>query len=391
LVLAALVASAVVLEEGPAAAAESPLVRLAEAFAADIVRVAAGRGVELAAFEDRSTRGGTVAADLHRLVVARLGARVGTGSGPRLRVEPVVAETAERLVVSARVVAEPGGELVDLLSVSVATDPTVLPLTPARSPDGTGGIEVLSRSQTPRLGERVLALSLLGDDRLAILDEESVAVYRLQSAVVTFESRRRLPGPLDPVRSPGGLLLGGADGSLWALTSRAPRAALLAVDSTGRGLFPRAEAEAVPWPGTPRGLRFRPGTNLIEGEPQGLGPGPWLALGQAEIGVRSDGEVRLASDEGPRSSGLKAGNAVAALWPSAFVLTSPSPPEAGDSLRFVARDASSLRTVANIPVPGAVRALTARAKNGGVRLVAAVEEAARGISLLVLDLRPRAP
>src|SRR5262249_15597623 len=155
----------------------------------------------------------------------------------------------------------------------------------------------------------------------------------------------------------------------------------------GRGLAPRAEAEAVPWPHAPLGLRFRPGTNLIDGGPAELGPGPWLALVRADLGVAPDGDVRLAG-RGPRASRLPAGSASARS--SAFAVSAASPPEAADGLRFVAREGEAFRTLASVPVPGPIRALAARPRNGGARLVAAVEERG-GASLLVMDFRPTAP
>jgi hypothetical protein len=367
--------------------AEPPLARLADALVRDIARVANGRPLELVAIDDRSTRGALVVADLQRLVAARLPPRAGpSDAGPRLRVEPVLSETPERLVVSARVVAEPGGELVDLISVSVPSDVSVLPLTPAHPGEATEGIEILSRTQTPPLADRVLALALVTDDRLVVLGDDAVALYRLETSSAALESRRPLPGPLDPVRMPGGLLVPSADGSLWALTSRSPRAALLALD--GHGLAPRAEAEAVPWPHAPLGLRFRPGTNLIDGGPEELGPGPWLALVRADLGVAPDGEVRVAG-RGPGASGLRAGGAVAPLWPAAFAISAASPPDAPDALSLVARQGDGFRTLASVPVPGPIRALAARPRSGGARLVAAVEERG-GTSLVVIDLRPAA-
>jgi hypothetical protein len=375
---------------GRGLAGESPLARLADALVRDITRVANGRPVELGPIDDRSSRGALVAADLHRLVAARLESRMSASdAGSRLRVEPVLSETPERLVVSARVVAEPGGELVDLLSVSVPSDVSVLPLTPAHPGEATEGVEILSRTETPPVADRVLAVALVADDRLAVLDDDAVALYRLEATSATLESRRPLPGPLDPVRMPGGLLVPSPDGSLWALTSRSPRAALLALDAHGRGLAPRAEAEAVPWPHAPLGLRFRPGTNLIDGGPEELGPGPWLALVRADLGVAPDGELRIAGRD-PGTSGLRAGSAIAPLWPAAFALSAATPPDAADALRLVAREGDGFRTLASVPVPGPIRALATRPRSGGTRLVAAVEQRG-GTTLLVIDLRPSAP
>jgi hypothetical protein len=75
-----------------------------------VVRVARGRPVEVTVPEDRTGHGASLALDLHALVLERLKGRAEVrGSGPRLRVRSVLSETAAGLVLSARVVEEPGG------------------------------------------------------------------------------------------------------------------------------------------------------------------------------------------------------------------------------------------------------------------------------------------
>src|SRR5262249_14306591 len=81
------------------------------------------------------------------------------------------------------------------------------PPAPAHAGADAEGIEILSRTETPPLAGRVLALALLADDRLAVLGDDAIALYRLEAASAALESRRPLPGPLDPVRTPGGLLV----------------------------------------------------------------------------------------------------------------------------------------------------------------------------------------
>jgi hypothetical protein len=127
---------------------------------------------------------------------------------------------------------------------------------------------------------RALDLAFLGPDRLVAADSAEAALFALRDGGATLLSRKPLPGPLEVVRAPGALLQASeADGAVWALTSRSPRAVLFAVE--GGELVEREQAAALPFPATARGLRFRAGTNLIEGDVEGLGAGPFLDLAGA--------------------------------------------------------------------------------------------------------------
>jgi hypothetical protein len=371
----------------PATAAPS-LVRLAEGFAAEIVRAARGRPVEVAVPEDRTGRGASLALDLRALVVDRLRGRATvTESGPRLRVQSVLSETATGLVVSARVVEEPGDRLVDLLSASVAADDTLIALSPLRAPPASATIDVLKAGRTPPLDGPVLDLAFFDDDRLVILGPDSVALYRWDGAGLTVESRRPLAGPLDTVRFPGGLLrVAEGDAAFWALTSRSPRALLFALEN--KRLVERQEAAALPWPGCPGGLRYRPGTNLVEGTIAGAGAGPYLGLDDSApaVSVTADGVLRAGAESGPA-----AGPALAALWPGVVAASSPRPPGEDDAILLVNTSAQGgPQVLDSLHVEGAVRALATRRHGDSVRLVAAVEEPDRTSRLLVLELaRPQ--
>jgi hypothetical protein len=369
----------------PAAGAPA-LVRLAEGFADEIVRAARGRPVEVAVPEDRTGRGSAVALDLRALVLDRLQRRATvTESGPRLRVVSVLAQTGTGLVVSARVVEEPGERLVDLLSVSVPADEALLTVSPVRARPGPAGIDVVSTGRTPPLEEPVLDLAFFGDERLVVLGPESVALYAWDGTELTLLSRRPLPGPLETVRSPGGLLrVAEKDAAFWALTSRSPRALLFAVED-GR-LVERQEADAVPWPACPEGLRYRPGTNLIEGAVRGLGAGPYLGLDDSalQVAVTADGILVEGASTGP-----VVGPPLAALWPGVVAAASARPPGEDDSVLIVAISEGAgegPRVLDSLRVDGAVRALASRVHAESARLVAAVEDAADGPRLLVMDL-----
>jgi hypothetical protein len=374
-----------ILAFAPPAAAAPALVRLAEGFAAEVVRVAQGRPVEVAVPEDRTGRP-ALALDLHALVLDRLRDQATIrGSGPRLRVRSVLSETPAGLVLSARVVEEPGGRLVDLLSVSAPADESVFALSPVPVPPGPSAIEVRPTGRTPLLEEPVLDLAFFGDERLVVLGPDAVALYRWEEAGLTLESRQPWPGHLDTVRFPGGLLrMAEKDAAFWALTSRSPRALLFALE--GGRLAERQDADALPWPACPAGLRYRAGTNLIEGSVAGLGPGPFLGLDDSSPGLAVDAEGVLLDGA---ATGPTVGPALASLWPGVVAAASPRPPGESDAILIVStRDGSpeGARVMDSVRVDGAVRALAARARGESMRLVAAVEDEEGGARLLVMDL-----
>ena len=372
----------------PAAAAPA-LVRLAEGFAAELVRAARGRPVEVAVPEDRTGRGAALALDLRALVLDRLQGRATvTESGPRLRVQSVLSESATGLVVSARIVEEPGGRLVDLVSVSAPADETLHALAPLRDAPSPGDIHVLSTGRTPPLDEAVLDLAFFGDDRLVGLGPDSVALYRFEGEGLALESRRPLSGPQEQVRFPGGMLrVAEGDGAFWALTSRSSRALLFAVED-GR-LVERQEAEALPWPGCLAGLRYRRGTNLVEGTIAEAAEGPFLGLDDAAPGVAvtADGVLRVGT-----AAGLPAGPALSSLWPGVVAASSAQPPGESDVIQIVSTSGSGTpRILDSLRVEGAVRALAGRMGGKATRLAAAVQGPDRATRLVVMDLARQGP
>src|SRR5262245_44505932 len=104
----------------PPAGSSPELSRLAEAFADAVVRAAAERPIELLAAVDRTGRGGTLALDFEALVRERLAARsVSPAADSWARLQPMLAATENRLIASARIVAEPEDRLIDIVSASV--------------------------------------------------------------------------------------------------------------------------------------------------------------------------------------------------------------------------------------------------------------------------------
>ena len=349
---------------------QSPLVRLAELLADEIERVAQGRAVEVLPPENRTSRPATLAADLRDLVLARLeGSAAPSPEGSRLLVAPVLAEDARRLVVSARVLIEPEGRLLDLLSVSVDKDPSLLVPAPLRVPSAGGPIEVVSVTLSPPLEDAVLDLELLDEDHLVLLFPDSAVLAVRQGSGLSQVSRLDLPGPLTPVRAPGGIVVPADPGpACWFLTARARQAVLARVE--GERLVPIATAPAIPWPGSETGISYRIGTNLLEGLPSSLGLGPHLAA-DGDAAVSETGELRLAGLAG--RSGVRAGSALALAWPGLVATSSAEPPGRADWVQLLATNGQPLRIVETIPVEGAIRALAARAQGDRALLAVAVD------------------
>jgi len=370
--------------------ATAPLARLAETLATDIAAAARGSAIEIATPEDRTGSGGSLALDLASLLRARLEGRVRLAtSGPRIRVDSVLAEGPGRLWVSARLTEEPGDRLVGVLAASAESDPELLSLVPAGPAGGAGPLAVVGFRRTPMLEGRVLDVAPVGDDRVLVLYEEALALYRLDEGGLALLSRRELPAASLPVRFPGGtIFLPPAEGAAWVLTSRSPRAVLFALD--GGHLEERQQAEALFWPRTPRGLRYRPGTNLLEGAVADLGEGPFLRLDPRGAALTADGRLRIGSPEGPRAIDLKAGGGLARPAPEVLAVAGGEPPGARDSVLLLDARDPDRPPLQSLPVDGAVRALGARGTPSRMRLVAAVEEG-RGTHLVLIDLAPSSP
>lgn len=386
---AAVLAFAAVAAPAPAPAT-APLARLADTLASDIAASARGSAVEIATPEDRTGSGGSLALDLASLLRVRLEGHVRlAGSGPRIRVDSVLAEGPGRLWVSARLTEEPGGRLVDVLAASAESDPLLLSLVPAGPAGGAGPLAVVGFRRTPMVEGRVLDVAPVGDDRVLILYEDALALYRLDEGGLALLSRRELPAPSLPVRFPGGTIyLPPAEGAVWVLTSRSPRAVLFALD--GGHLEERQQAEALFWPRTPRGLRYRPGTNLLEGAVADMGDGPFLRLDPHGAALTADGRLWMGSADGPRAVDVRAGGGLARPAPEVLAVAGGDPPGPHDTVLLLDAHDPDRPPLQSLPVDGAVRALGARGTSARMRLVAAVEEG-RGTHLVLIDLAPSPP
>jgi hypothetical protein len=89
------------------------------------------------------------------------------------------------------------------------------------------------------------------------------------------------------------------------------------------------------------------------------------------------------------ATGPVVGPPLAALWPGVVAAASARPPGEDDSVLIVAASEGAgegPRVLDSLHVDGAVRALAGRVHAESTRLVAAVEDAADGPHLLVMDL-----
>jgi hypothetical protein len=142
----------------------------------------------------------------------------------------------------------------------------------------------------------------------------------------------------------------------------------------------------MPWPGLPAGARFRAGTNLLDVTLPGVEP-PVLAIeAQERWVVAADGTLsRIGSPE--TAARLRAGPALARLWPGAIAVGSADAP--GDRDRILVFGGPEGALVGTVAVDGAVRALAARAHGGGAWLAAALEGPGAAFRIGLLDLAER--
>lgn len=368
-----------------AAPAASPLPRLAQRLAEQLLRAAGDRPLELAEIEN-ATPQPSAALDLRALLRSRLEGRTRLAAeGPRLRVLAVLSQSEARLVVSARLVEEPGGGLVDIVSASVEGDPALLAL-PTAVGHERAAVEVVARARSTPLDGRVLDLAFVGEERLLVLFPDALGLYRWDGMTLSAEARLSLGEPQASVRHPGGLLLPGREGT-WALTSTSPEALL--VEAEGGRLALRTRAQAAPWKGAPTGLRFRAGSDWLEGSLPGLGAGPFLSLEAPDLAVTPAGELLEAAADGPRRLGPRVGPALARLWDGWLAAGSAAPPGGRDEVLLIERGNGGPTEAQPLPVEfeGAVRALAAGPRGEARRLAVAVEPLGGGAYLELLELR----
>jgi len=361
------------------AAATHPLAALADRAADELIRIAAGHPIQVDLPDDR-TGMADAALDLQSLLEARLRARaVVARSGPRVRLSSALGRSATRLRLVGRVTAEPGGALVDVLAVSAEVDPDLLELAALpRPPRGT--VTVMSSNVSAPVGARVLDVAFVDDERLIVLMEDGVALYQRDGDALVRRDHRPLEVS-SVVRAPAGFVVVAAgEAAFWVCTNLAEGAVLFTMD--GGRLQETQRAAALPWPGSPQGARFRPGTNLIDVGVPGLGSGPHLRAGAGETAwaIAPDGRLGVAR---VGWSATRVGSAAALLWKGVWIASSAEPPGATDALSVLSvRDGGAPTVVATFPLQGRVAGIGARAR--GDRAFVATALALGGAHRLIL-------
>ena len=262
--------------------------------------------------------------DLQALLEARLRGRavrraLGTARPAARGARP----SARRMHLVGRVTAEPGGALVDVLAVSAEADPDVLELAALPRPP-RGAVEVVSssvsapdRGPRPRPGlRRRRAPGRVAGERGHPLPPGGRRPRRA-STIAPSTVRRSC------ARRRGCVVVADREAAFWVSTNLAEGAVLFTID--GGRLQETQRADALPWPGSPQGARFHPGTNTIEVSVPGLGSGPHLRAGTGAAGwaIAPDGRLGVAR---AGWTATRVGSAAAVLWPGAWIASSAKPP-----------------------------------------------------------------
>ena len=175
---------------------------------------------------------------------------------------------------------------------------------------------------------RVLDLAFTRRDRLVVLMDGAIALFRVGDGKLERIDERPLATP-GTVRLPAGILAAEAGGdTVWVATNRREGAVLYSTESDR--LWEVERAAALPWPGVARGLTYRPGTNLLEGEMAEVGPGPFIRVGDGWA-IDGDGKFRVQGITAP----WKAGSAAVRLGPRRFMTSGAGAPGAHDLQQFL--------------------------------------------------------
>jgi hypothetical protein len=210
------------------------------------------------------------------------------------------------------------------------------------------------------VGARVLDLAFTRRDRLVVLMDGALALFRVSGDGLDKLDERPLATPT-VVRLPAGMLAVERGGdTAWVATNRSEGAILFSTASDRLSEVERAAA--LPWPGVARGLTFRAGTNLIEGEIAELGPGPFIRVGDGWA-IDNQATFRVAGLSVPG----RCGSAAVRLEPRRYLASGPDSPYARhDRLQFlrIGEDGTAAWEWADaIGAPGMVTAL-ARSESG---------------------------
>ncbi len=232
---------------------------------------------------------------------------------------------------------------------------------------------VASTPEEHPLDNNALAVAWIDDVRLLVLAPQRVSLLRLEPGQQQELASVELPGPFLPVRKDAGMIaLAEESHDAWVLTNSVTRAVLVGVEQDR--LVLRATAGAIPWPGLPGGIRYREGTNVLQGvipeeDPQRL---IGLAPGRSDIAVDDDGELLVLAPGSARAvEGVRVGPVLAGLGSEDIIASSADPPGDHDDLILVHRDGDQWTTRRCLTVSGAVTALAARLAAGRAHVACA--------------------
>jgi hypothetical protein len=248
---------------------------------------AAARGapLELGVPDDRTGGSSSLAADLH--ACCRRACRAATG-GRRVRVTSVLSQQPGRLVFSARLVEGTDGRLIDVVSVSMATDGGDLSLAsdalggsrgrPRRRPPGALGA-ASGTGARPRVPRRRPPARAVARGGRALPLGPGVAAPR----VAPRPGRAAAAG----AHSGGILWTSDRESAFWALTSRVPRATVFAVEGE-RLSVASAAADSVPWPASRTACASGPArTSWTASRTRSAAARSWRSTGTARRSARS--------------------------------------------------------------------------------------------------------
>jgi hypothetical protein len=227
-----------------------------------------------------------------------------------------------------------------------------------------------------------LDVAFLDADRVFVLSEDTLSLYRIESTGLALLSRLALPGAPARSRAAAGMLrVVPQDGACWALSNRRAGATLFNVE--GDRLAAVAGAEAIPptafgtQEASPDGVRFVAGTNLLA-----VGGEALLRFAGHGDAVERDGVLRLGG--APDRAGRRAGNAMAVIDDRLVAVSSPGPPGGMDEIRILERNETD--PIDAWPTGGSIRGLAARSVSAGAADLAVAVESEQGPSLEILGL-----
>ena len=226
-------------------------------------------------------------------------------------------------------------------------------------------------------GARVLDLAFTRRDRLVVLMDGAIALFRVGDGKLERIDERPLATP-GTVRLAAGILAAEAGGdTVWVATNRSEGAILYSIESDR--LWEVERAAALPWPGVGSGLTYRPGTNLLAGEMAAVGPGPFIRVGDGWA-IDNDGVLRVPGV----TSRERVGSAAVRLGARRVLVSGPQAPAERDRLQLlrVREDGPAERTEA-AEVWGAATALAADRVGEEAKVVAAVTADRRAWIVLV--------